>query len=158
MSTPAKSGDVCKHADAANVGAQREVARALANIAASAANHDKLMAEGAFALLLNLVVSNSAEVQQQATRALANLALADDRAVHAAMADEGALDLLVLLAASWDEGVQQEAAIAICNFAHQAHNRTAVIRAGALPPLIEQLGSTNVGVRYHAAQALLSLA
>ena len=25
-------------------------------------------------------------------------------------------------------------------------------------PLIEQLGSTNVGVRYHAAQALLSLA
>ncbi len=104
------------------------------------------------------MVSNSAEVQQQATRALANLALADDRAVHAAMADEGALDLLVLLAASWDEGVQQEAAIAICNFAHQAHNRTAVIRAGALPPLIEQLGSTNVGVRYHAAQALLSLA
>ena len=131
-------GDVCKHADAANVGAQREVARALANIAASSANHAKLMAEGAFALLLNLVVSNSAEVQQQATRALANLALADDRAVHAAMADEGA-DLLVLLAASWDEGVQQEAAIAICNFAHQAHNRTAVIRAGALPPLIEQL-------------------
>ena len=153
-------GDVCKHADAANVGAQREVARALANIAASSANHDKLMAEGAFALLLNLVVSNSAEVQQQATRALANLALADDYGwdFHAAMADEGALDLLVLLAASWDEGVQQEAAIAICNFAHQAHNRTAVIRAGALPPLIEQLGSTNVGVRYHAAQALLSLA
>ena len=74
------------------------------------------------------------------------------------MAAGGAWDLLVLLAASWDEGVQQEAAIAICNFAHQAHNRTAVIRAGALPPLIEQLGSTNVGVRYHAAHALLSLA
>ena len=49
--------------------ADQPVARALANIAAAAENHSPFMGEGAFALCLDLVVSNSAEVQQQATRA-----------------------------------------------------------------------------------------
>ena len=45
-------------------------------------------------------MSNSAEVQQQATRVLGNLALSEDAAVHAHMLGEGTLELLVLLAAS----------------------------------------------------------
>lgn len=155
--TPGEVGGLCKHADAANVGAQREVARALANIAAAEANHAALMEEGALALCLDLVVSNSAEVQQQATRLLSNLALSEDAKLHATMVDEGALELLVLLAASWDDGVQQAAAIALANFAHQPYNRTAVVRAGALAPLLEQLSSPSPGVVYHAAQALMAM-
>ena len=41
-------------------------ALALANLAAAAGNHHILMDEGAFSLCMDLVVSNSAEVQQQA--------------------------------------------------------------------------------------------
>ena len=148
---------LCKHADAANVGAQREVARALANIAAADGNHQPLLDEGALALCLDLVVSNSAEVQQQATRVLGNLALSEDAAVHAHMLGEGTLELLVLLAASWDEAVQQEAALALANFAMQPQNRRSVVQAGALAPLLEQLSSDNPAVNYHAAQALLAM-
>ena len=148
---------LCKHADAANVGAQREVARALANIAAADCNHQPLLDEGALALCLDLVVSNSAEVQQQATRLLGNLALSEDATIHAHMLGEGTLELLVLLAASWDEAVQQEAALALANFAMQPQNRRSVVQAGALAPLLEQLSSDNPGVNYHAAQALLAI-
>ena len=148
---------ICKHADAANVGAQREVGRALANLAAAEANHARLLSEGGLALCMDLVVSNSAEVQQQATRAIGNLALAADDAIPAHMVSEGVLELLVLLAASWDEGVQEEAAVALASFAERPHHRIAVIRAGALAPLLEQLRSTSAAVRYHGAMALLAL-
>ena len=40
-----------------------QVARALANVAASEQNHAALMDEGALALCLDLVVSNSVDVQ-----------------------------------------------------------------------------------------------
>lgn len=148
---------LCKHADAANVGAQREVARALANIAAAEPNHQPLIDGGALALCLDLVVSNSPEVQQQATRVLGNLALSEDAEMHAHLLGEGTLELLVLLAASWDDAVQQEAAIAIANFALQPQNRAAVVQAGALGPLLEQLSSPSAAVNYHAAQALMAI-
>ena len=90
---------LCKHADASNVGAQREVARALANLAAVEENHVALVAEGGLALCMDLVASNSSEVQQQATRAIGNLALATDDSLPAQMVGEGVLELLVLLAA-----------------------------------------------------------
>lgn len=106
---------------------------------------------------MDLVVSNSAEVQQQATRAIGNLALSSDESMPAHMVDEGVLDLLVLLAASWDEGVQQEAAIAIANLAERAQYRTAVIQAGALSPLLEQLKSPSAAVRYHGALGLMAI-
>ena len=73
------------------------------------------------------------------------------------MADDGALELLVLLTQSWDEGVQEEAAIALTHFAHRAQNRMALVRAGALPPLIEQLSSRSSSVRFHAALALAAM-
>ena len=145
------------HADAANVGAQREVGRALANLAACADNHVPLLREGGLALCMDLVVSNSPEVQAQATRALANLALSPDGAVPAEMVDEGVLELLVLLAASWDEGVQTEAAIALANFAARPEHRTTVIRVGALEPLLEQLKSPNAAVRYFGALGLMAI-
>ena len=148
---------LCKHADASNVGAQREVARALANIAAADGNHQSLLDEGALALCLDLVVSNSAEVQQQATRLLGNLALSEDATIHAHMLGEGTLELLVLLAASWDEGVQVEAAIALASFAERPRHRTAVIKAGALNPLLEQLKSPNPAVAYRGALALMAM-
>ena len=155
---PGEVAEICKHADAANVGAQREVGRALANLSAAAENHPQLMQEGAFALCMDLVVSNSAEVQQQATRAMGNLALSQDGAMLAKMIEEGVLELLVLLAASWDEAVQLEAAVALANFALHAQHRTAVVQAGALHPLVEQLSSANAAVRFHAAQGLLAIA
>ncbi len=148
---------ICAHADAANVGAQREVGRALANLAACADNHVPLLREGGLALCMDLVVSNSPEVQAQATRALANLALSPDGAVPAEMVDEGVLELLVLLAASWDEGVQTEAAIALANFAARPEHRTTVIRVGALEPLLEQLKSPNAAVRYFGALGLMAI-
>ena len=148
---------ICKHADVANVGSQREVARALANLAAAAPNHPRLLDEGGMALCMDLVISNSPEVQQQATRALGNLALAQDDAVPDRLVDEGALELLVLLAASWDEGVQQEAAIALTHFAERPRYRLAVVQAGVLSPLLEQIKSTNANLRYHAALCLMAV-
>lgn len=96
-------------------------------------------------------------MQQQATRALGNLALGDDDAVPAAMVAEGVLELLVLLAASWDDDVQVEAAVALANFAARPRHLTAVVQAGALPPLIEQLKSSSPAVRYHGAAGLLAI-
>ena len=148
---------ICKHADVANVGSQREVARALANLAAAAPNHPRLLDEGGMALCMDLVISNSPEVQQQATRALGNLALAQDDAVPDRLVDEGVLELLVLLAASWDEGVQQEAAIALTHFAERPRYRLAVVQAGVLSPLLEQIKSTNANLRYHAALCLMAV-
>lgn len=149
--------DICRHADAANVGAQREVARALANLAASAENHPQLRSEGGIGLCMDLVVSNSSEVQQQATRAIGNLALAPDDEIASHMVEEGVLQLLVLLAASWDEGVQEEAAIAIASFAERPAHRTALIRAGAINPLLEQLKSASPAVAYRGALALMAI-
>ena len=94
---PGVIADICKHADAANVGAQREVARALANLAAAEENHELLKAEGGLSLCMDLVVSNSSEVQQQATRCIGNLALASNDALPQHMAEEGVLELLVPL-------------------------------------------------------------
>ena len=74
-----------------------------------------------------------------------------------AMVDDGALELLVLLTQSWDEGVQEEAAIALTHYAHRPQNRMALVRAGALPPLIEQLSSSSSSVRFHAALALAAM-
>ena len=88
---------------------------------------------------------------------LGNLALGEDGKRHEHMLGEGTLELLVLLAASWDEAVQMEAAIALANFALQPQNRTAVVQAGALQPLLEQLSSPSPAVIYHAAQALMAL-
>ena len=149
--------DICKHADAANVGAQREVGRALANLAAAEANHSKLISEGGLALCMDLVVSNSAEVQAQATRCIGNLALSPDESVPAHMVSEGVLELLVLLAASWDEGVQEEAAIALASFASRPKHLTAVVKAGAFDPLLQMIKSTNPGVRYYGALGLLAI-
>lgn len=157
LAEPGVVEDICKHADAANVGAQREVGRALANLAASEVNHAQLLSEGGLTLCMDLVVSNSAEVQQQATRAIGNLALSPDESIADHMVGEGVLELLVLLAASWDEGVQEEAAVALASFAARPRHRTAVIRAGALAPLLEQLKSTSAAVNYHGAMALLTL-
>ena len=56
---------LCKHADAANVGAQREVARALANIAAADCNHQPLLDEGALALCLDLVANFAMQPQNR---------------------------------------------------------------------------------------------
>jgi len=148
---------ICQHADPSNPGAQREVARALANLAASAQNHAPFMAEGAFVLCMDLLVSSSVDVQRQAIRALANLSLTEELSIQERIVDEGMPELLVLLAASWDEGVQLEAAIAIAGFAGQPRNRTALVRAGALPPLVEQLTSADAAVRYHAAIAMGAL-
>ena len=53
--------------------------------------------------------------------------------------------------------MQIEAAIALGNYAHFQQNRTAVVRAGALTPLIEQMGSPSAAVQFHAAQALLAI-
>ena len=116
---------------------------------------------------------------------LGNLALSEDAEMHAHLLGEGTLELLVLLAAyarlpleprtgrspptpaahavglcrrsSWDDAVQQEAAIAIANFALQPQNRAAVVQAGALGPLLEQLSSPSAAVNYHAAQALMAI-
>ena len=49
------------------------------------------------------------------------------------------------------------AAIALTNFAHQPYNRTAVVKSGAMQPLLEQLSSPSAGVAYHAAQALMAM-
>ena len=46
----------------------------------------------------------------------------------------------------------------LSNFAQHPQHRTAVVQAGALDPLVEQLSSANVAVRYHAAQGLLAIA
>merc|ERR1711965_204178 len=50
VAEPGVVADICRHADAANVGAQREVARALANLAAAAENHQLLKSEGGISL------------------------------------------------------------------------------------------------------------
>ena len=53
--------------------------------------------------------------------------------------------------------MQEEAAIALASFAERPRHRTAVIKANALPALLEQLKSPSAAVRYYGALALMAI-
>jgi hypothetical protein len=101
-------------------------------------------------------------VQEQAARALANLAAhGDSNNNNAAVGQEaGALEALVQLTKSPHEGVRQEAAGALWNLSFDDKNRESISVAGgveALVALAQSCSNASTGLQERAAGALWGL-
>lgn len=136
---------------------------ALANLGADEkCSMEVAAAGGVHALVMLARTCKSEGVQEQAARALANLAAhGDSNSNNAAIGLEaGALDALVQLTYSQNEGVRQEAAGALWNLSFDDKNREAISAAGgveALVGLAQSSSSSSQGLQERAAGALWGL-
>ena len=102
----------------------------------NAATKAAIVAAGGVEALVELVTNGEAGGQEEAARALANLAF-DNAANRAAMAAAGAIPPLVAIVTTGAPRGQERAAYALKNLAHgNAANKVAIIAAGAVDPLI----------------------
>ncbi|XVF11282.1 hypothetical protein REPUB_Repub08aG0013500 [Reevesia pubescens] len=120
------------------------------------------VAGGVHALVMLARTCKFEGVQEQAARALANLAAhGDSNSNNAAIGQEaGALEALVQLTYSQNEGVRQEAAGALWNLSFDDKNREAIAAAGgveALVALAQSSSSASQGLQERAAGALWGL-
>ena len=116
------------------------------------------MAEGVHALVILARFNKHEGFQEQAARALANLAAhGDSNGNNAAVRQEvGALEALVHLTCSHHERVRQEAAGALWNLSFDDRNREAIAEAGgveALVTLAQNCGNASQGLQERAAGA-----
>ncbi|CAN1289904.1 Protein ARABIDILLO 1 [Linum perenne] len=138
-------------------------AGALANLAADdKCSMEVALAGGVHALVMLARNCKFEGVQEQAARALANLAAhGDSNTNNAAVGQEaGALEALVQLTRSPHEGVRQEAAGALWNLSFDDRNREAIAVAGgveALVALAQSCSNASPGLQERAAGALWGL-
>ncbi|XP_022730889.1 protein ARABIDILLO 1-like isoform X2 [Durio zibethinus] len=136
---------------------------ALANLGADEkCSMEVAMAGGIHALVMLARTCKVEGVQEQAARALANLAAhGDSNSNNAAIGQEaGALEALVQLTYSQNEGVRQEAAGALWNLSFDDKNREIISAAGgieALVALAQSSSSASQGLQERAAGALWGL-
>ncbi|KAE8681443.1 Protein ARABIDILLO 2 [Hibiscus syriacus] len=136
---------------------------ALANLGADEkCSLEVAVAGGIHALVMLARTCKFDGVQEQAARALANLAAhGDSNSNNAAIGqEEGALEELVQLTYSQNEGVRQEAAGALWNLSFDEKNREAIAAAGgveALVSLAQSSSSASRGLQERAAGALWGL-
>ncbi|XWS60134.1 hypothetical protein CRYUN_Cryun07bG0008400 [Craigia yunnanensis] len=136
---------------------------ALANLGADEkCSMEVAVAGGVHALVMLARTCKFEGVQEQAARALANLAAhGDSNSNNAAIGQEaGALEALVQLTYSQNEGVRQEAAGALWNLSFDDKNREAISAAGgveALVALAQSSSSASQGLQERAAGALWGL-
>ncbi|KVH91237.1 hypothetical protein Ccrd_006743 [Cynara cardunculus var. scolymus] len=150
-------------AEAGGIKALERAAGALANLAAD----DKCSMEVANVGGINALVTLARKckhegVQEQAARALANLAAhGDSNTNNAAVGQEtGALEALVLLIRSQHDGVRQEAAGALWNLSFDDRNREGIASAGgveALVALAHSCSNASPSLQERAAGALWGL-
>ncbi|TYG76733.1 hypothetical protein ES288_D03G137500v1 [Gossypium darwinii] len=136
---------------------------ALANLGADEkCSMEVAVAGGIHALAMLARTCKFEGVQEQAARALANLAAhGDSNSNNAAIGQEaGALEALVQLTYSQNEAVRQEAAGALWNLSFDDKNREAIAAAGgveALVALTQSSSSASRGLQERAANALWGL-
>ncbi|KAE8702021.1 Protein ARABIDILLO 1 [Hibiscus syriacus] len=144
-------------------GVLERAAGALANLAADdKCSIEVAVAGGVHALVMLARNCKFEGVQEQAVRALANLAShGDSNSNNAAVGHEaGALETLVQLTRSPHEGVRQEAAGALWNLSFDDRNREAIAAAGgveALVTLAQSCSNASPGLQERAAGALWGL-
>ncbi|XP_044502318.1 protein ARABIDILLO 1-like isoform X2 [Mangifera indica] len=142
---------------------KERAAGALANLAADdKCSMEVAMAGGVHALVMLARNCKFEGVQEQAARALANLAAhGDSNSNNSAVGQEaGALEALVQLTHSPHEGVRQEAAGALWNLSFDDRNREAIAAAGgveALVALAQSCSNASLGLQERAAGALWGL-
>ncbi|XP_027349181.1 protein ARABIDILLO 1 isoform X2 [Abrus precatorius] len=142
---------------------KERAAGALANLAADdKCSTEVALAGGVHALVMLARNCKFEGVQEQAARALANLAAhGDSNSNNAAVGQEaGALEALVQLTRSPHEGVRQEAAGALWNLSFDDRNREAIAAAGgvqALVALAQSCSNASAGLQERAAGALWGL-
>ncbi|XP_021614881.1 protein ARABIDILLO 1 isoform X2 [Manihot esculenta] len=142
---------------------KERAAGALANLAADdKCSMEVALAGGVHALVMLACNCKFEGVQEQAARALANLAAhGDSNTNNAAVGQEaGALEALVQLTRSPHEGVRQEAAGALWNLSFDDRNREAIAAAGgveALVALAQSCSNASPGLQERAAGALWGL-
>ncbi|MBA0754768.1 hypothetical protein Gogos_021222 [Gossypium gossypioides] len=136
---------------------------ALANLGADEkCSMEVSVAGGIHALAMLARTCKFEGVQEQAARALANLAAhGDSNSNNSAIGQEaGALEALVQLTYSQNEAVRQEAAGALWNLSFDDKNREAIAAAGgveALVALAQSSSSASQGLQERAAGALWGL-
>ncbi|XP_065871813.1 protein ARABIDILLO 1-like isoform X1 [Euphorbia lathyris] len=138
-------------------------AGALANLAADDKCSLEVARAGGVHALVMLATSCKFEgVQEQAARALANLAAHGDSNNNNAVVGQeaGALEALIQLTYSQHEGVRHEAAGALWNLSFDDKNREAIAAAGgivALVSLAQSCSNCSQGLQERAAGALWGL-
>lgn len=137
---------------------QRESGRALANMAASSANMDSIIAEGGHALLISYLLSPDTACQRVGALGIGNLATSEKH--RAAIMEAGALEPLMSLARSEDIEleIQRFAVLAIANIASSVENHKDIVDEGALPLLISLSNAPDEEIRQYAAFALVKVA
>lgn len=130
---------------------------------------------GGLTPLIEQMKSPNVEVQCNAVGCITNLATHEDN--KAKIARSGALGPLTRLAKSKDMRVQRNATGALLNMTHSGQsssvrsdrrpciltmprdeNRQELVRAGAIPVLVQLLSSTDVDVQYYCTTALSNIA
>ncbi|CAJ2648856.1 unnamed protein product [Trifolium pratense] len=125
---------------------------------------DNFWVEQGASLLLSLMQSSQEDVQERASRGLANFVAIDDEnasidceRVEAVMRD-GGIHLLLGLAKSYREGLQSEAANAIANLSLNANFAKAVAEEGGIEILVMLARKCKYeGVQEQVARALANL-
>ncbi|MFS7924881.1 putative F-box domain, armadillo-like helical, leucine-rich repeat domain superfamily [Helianthus anomalus] len=114
-------------------------AGALANLAADEKYSMEVAAVGGISAVVTLACTcKHRGVQEQATRALANLTGHGDSNTNTVMVgqEDGVIDVLILLIRSQHEAVRQEAATALWHLSDDARNRERIALAGGVEALV----------------------
>jgi len=143
----------------------------------AAENKVNIVALGGLQPLIRQMNSTNVEVQCNAVGCITNLATHEDN--KAKIARSGALPPLTRLAKSKDMRVQRNATGALLNMTHSGtslqpprcgdlgrciltsiadDNRQQLVNAGAIPVLVQLLGSPDVDVQYYCTTALSNIA
>ena len=110
---------------------------------------------GAINLLVGLLHSPDAKIQENAVTALLNLSLSDINRI--VIANCGAINLLVGLLHSPDAKVQENAVTALLNLSLSDINKIAIVNADAVDPLVHVLETGNPEAKENSAATLFSL-
>ncbi|XP_048417175.1 armadillo repeat-containing protein 3 isoform X3 [Stegostoma tigrinum] len=130
---------------------------AVSVMCASDSSKEAFRTEEAIFQIVPLLTSDSVEMREAATLALANLTTANSSNASAVFDAEGVEPLVKLLTEPVD-GIVINAAATITNLALQEPIRASIQNCGAMTAIVEPLKSTNTSVQSKAALLVASLA
>ncbi|KAL6952386.1 U-box domain-containing protein 4 [Sarracenia purpurea var. burkii] len=110
---------------------------------------------GAIELLVNLLRSNDAEVQENSVTALLNLSINDNN--KAAIANAGAIEPLIYVLETGSSEAKENSAATLFSISLSEDNKVRIGRAGAIKPLVDLLGNGTPRGKKDAATALFNL-
>ncbi|XP_057491722.1 U-box domain-containing protein 4-like [Actinidia eriantha] len=110
---------------------------------------------GAMSLLVNLLSSNDAKIQENAVTALLNLSINDNN--KTAIANAGAIEPLIHVLETGSPEAKENSAATLFSLSVIEDNKVRIGRSGAIKPLVDLLGNGTPRGKKDAATALFNL-